>query len=527
MHSFINKTKNLLNHNNFIFFVIYIFISFIIFSRFKGVLLSTSLFSIFFVIFFILIFFFLILRNSISYKDLDQDLKTFIVFIAISSAFITFFQKPAAIFLNDDKIFNLVLLLNYVVRYLSLLSIIGIFYSPAFSILCISCYFLNFTTTEILFEGITKSETDWLPVLEMSMYFILSIFVISLLKKQKYSIRLSNFFTSINPKDILFISLGIHFSNYFFAAIKKLSIGENYLTWISENQTFHLISSRIFLNLNEYFFLDTFSFSKLYNFYSENYILLNSLVLITQIICLFCFFSKKLSLLLLIIYDFFHFMVFIIADIFFYKWMIVNVAFFLVLKKINFPIEKNKKIFFTLIIVIAPYFFFITKLGWFDLNYGHKVDIYAVKENEKEILVPNNYFLSSGFDIKSKIHRIFPKTLELKGLFSKVYAKKNDRYKSCEDITYKKNENYKEIKNKYINTIKKIHYYHLKFPNTNYNLYPHHIYSFKKNKKFEKLDKKEIKYYLLKYKAICNLTLENNKISYNTLIEDAIKVNLN
>lgn len=518
------NTKNILYNNNF-FFVLCIISSFFIFHFLRDILTSTSIFNIYLTLSYIFFLVYIILNYSISYKDLDEDLKYFIIFISVSSATITFFHKPAVTFTDNDTTFNLILLLNYSIRYLCLVSIVGIFVSPAFSIISIGGYFLNYSTSQILLEGITKTKTDWLPVLEVSIYFISSIIILSFLKKQKYFTNVKNLFKKIESKDFLFAGLAVHFSNYFFSSIKKVALGENLLSWILENQTQNLIASRIYLNLRDFYFLDTLSFSSIYDLYSENYILLNATVVITQFLCLLCFFSRKLSLSLLIIYDFFHLMVYIVADIIFYKWILFNIAFFLLLKKISLP-HKNKKIFFTLLILIAPHFFFVVKLGWFDLDYGHKVDVFAVTKEEK-ILVPNNYFLGSSFFFKAKIPKIYNDNVEVGGLFSKTFTKKSERYKLCKDIGYKKNDNYEETRKKFINTIRKIHNYHLKYPNINYNLYPHHIYSLKRDKKFENLDKKKIRYYLFTYEAVCDLSLKKNKITYNILKQETIKVDLN
>jgi hypothetical protein len=174
----------------------------------------------------------------------------------------------------------------------------------------------------------------------------------------------------------LVLALSLFAANYFISGLGKLE-----LDWIGKNRIYELVVSS-YVNgwlafLPETTLLQIVEMLKTFNpfmIFMTMVIELGGLVILAH---------KRVALLVLLSFTLLHIAIFITSGIFFWKWILLASAFFVVLQKIDEAVVKqlfNKSFFVTslLIIYFSPHYFHPARLAWYDTGLSNFYEIEAV-----------------------------------------------------------------------------------------------------------------------------------------------------
>jgi len=200
----------------------------------------------------------------------------------------------------------------------------------------------------------------------------------------------------------IMMASGIHLSNYFHSGWEKLFLPDSTpLTWVLQNPTYFLAIHST--DAGALTILDLFpDRDTLVPFLTWLNIPLNAWVLVIQLYALVSLLSLRGSAWLTFLYDVMHVGIFVLTGIFFWKWIVLNVAFILAFQKMQKGERPSVAIrcLACVIVLVAPILsFHIVKLAWFDT--GGVNDAYFEVANQKgEILrVPSNFFLNKSINV--------------------------------------------------------------------------------------------------------------------------------
>ena len=233
---------------------------------------------------------------------------------------------------------------------------------------------------------------DYLALVEVGQFLILCMLagkVAGIMKDDTQEQRGSLRF----PEIALLFGIAIHFANYFWSAVAKIVLPGGWTSWLTDNPTHALI-----LAANEGGFSPLSTATGLaemaYHFFSgPGVLLLNVVVLLSQFASVVAIAYRRAIISVTLIYDAQHIAIFLLTGIFFWKWILLNfaiVAAASMLRQKNFP--RLTTICCMLMVVAAPMFFTIAKLGWYDTHSFNNLKITAVLKDGREIPLPSNYF---------------------------------------------------------------------------------------------------------------------------------------
>ena len=184
--------------------------------------------------------------------------------------------------------------------------------------------------------------------------------------------------------------------------------------------------------------------------------------------------------------------------------------------KNSFKFSLKKRAILVLITVSLVTLFNLPRFAWLDSKYINDVQIIAVDKNNKDYVVPSNFFLDGSVIAAQHFPNLITdytfNTYITGATEDKTLAKKiNDK---CDEVLVRfeppkeKVEVLKEyIKDYFLRYIKN-------HPHKNYNLFPHHIWSGMVSfKDFANLDKRNIQKIILNFRSFC-LEHDKNKNFY-------------
>lgn len=211
------------------------------------------------------------------------------------------------------------------------------------------------------------------------------------------------FIKNINWKFFIVIILAMIGNWYLLAGYGKLSLG-----WLQENQTFNLYSSvQVFgwlQFLPEYITISLGSFIK-----NNNSFIQISAITIEVLLPIVILMHRRLTLSILSIYIVFHIMIFFLSGIFFWKWIILELAIIFIIfnYKINLCKSKYLLVYFPLLFC-SSVFFKTVDLAWYDSGYVHHYKFHIQTDSNEVLPLDASFF--SPYDVifaQNRFHYLF------------------------------------------------------------------------------------------------------------------------
>jgi len=435
-------------------------------------------------------------------------------------------------FLPEDDNEELVLTIFLLLTWISiLLGFVGI-WRPALAVplLLLMIWQGEFT---FVFFGQRLSYTDNLVVSELGLLLIIGMVLLSHREKltHKYEIRkdFANVSDSVwkmpSPSEIfVLLVVAIHFANYFNSAVKKLGIGPNWWSWTLDSPTQEIMLAAKLqgtLPISHVNWLWT----SVYEVINSNLFFFNFMTIFIQFIAVLAVFRIRWMIILTLLYDATHFIIFFVSGIFFWKWIVFNFAIVAALSTMR---SKKLTNFLSTILVLLialgggvmlvfPSLNSTVSLGWYETSAATFSEIYAVTEDKKRYRIPSNYFLRSSvviaqdqFENAAKINIGYP-------VFSQSIL--HEMVQKADDCTIEPvvipNEVFLSERDKLANYLIRHQEYILSIVDSNgyfnYDLYPHHIWSnpFEFNE-FKQLDKKRITGFEIEFRTVCMDYVDGN-----------------
>jgi len=423
---------------------------------------------------------------------------------------------------NDQK---LVLRIFSILNWISiLLGLFGI-WRPTLAVPMLLMMIWQRTFTDFFYQ-VQLPYTDNLVISELGLLLIIGLVVLSHAKRLSHSSDIRDNFSETddlvrkmpNPSEIfVLLTVSIHFTNYFNSAIKKLLIGPNWWSWTLDNPTQEIILAAKLqgnLPISHIHWLWT----SVYEVISSNLLFFNFMTIFLQFIVIIAIFRIKWMLILTILYDVSHLIIFFVSGIFFWKWIFFNFAIVAALdtfrqKTLSFAIPVVMFFIITVggnLMLVFPSLSSSVSLGWYETNQATLTEMWAVTDDDKRYRVPSNYFLRSSvaiaqdeFESASKINIGFP--VYSQSIMHDQVAKTRDCAVMPIDVPERiylsereRLKTFLTLHQKYILSIVDDDGYF------NFDLYPHHIWSNPfEFTDFRELDKKRIVGFNITFRTIC------------------------
>jgi len=373
--------------------------------------------------------------------------------------------------------------------------------------------------------GIGISSTDYLAVLEFGVYLIVALLFIEAYRSYKRHQKVEERYQQLYVLIVL-VAIAAHFGNYFYSAGAKFALDNDAFTWILENQTHYLtlaadISNVLPLEINETVTAFTHEIVR------DSVLIANTSTFAIQVLAIVGLWRIRHAITLTICYDVMHLFIFLVSGIFFWKWIILNLAIVFSLAQIK-ELKCSRPVFVMLcgVTVTSPLFFNTVTLGWFDSASFNHAYFMAVTNDGKEYEVPSNYFLSASVSVAQQkyLGKPFIGHFET-GTWSGVDNTKSD----LKERMYASNECRLPVgdesemtlhASRILSRFVRLHHKYIlskvdRDGRFDYDLYPHHIWS---NplifRDFYKLDKREIVAYKYIVESGCTY-LSNGEAGYN------------
>jgi hypothetical protein len=362
--------------------------------------------------------------------------------------------------------------------------------------------------------GDSLSQTEFVAVVEVCVFVLLASAVLPLARKIPFLSRVDEPFSSSDHQSAMtkmtLLAICVHLSNYFYSGLAKALLGNNIFSWLLTNHTENMILAH-----NEFGELPIslisgvpeFAFSIL----QSAVLLFNAATFFGQLFAVIAPIRIRWIVLITLFYDAMHIGIFLASGIFFYKWIMLNVAIVSALRYLRSDdTDRMFKVMAMSMVLAAPLLFNVANLAWFDIKSMNHERIYAILDDGSEVEVPSNYW--GTFSIHYAQQR------RLTEFSSNMFPPRNGKIKD-QHVAELANECRIELPPEVssspavpdpgvIEHILSHHRYVLshsdKFGRINYDFYPHHIWSMPwYYPEFEGLDKRRIKAYELVVEAVC------------------------
>jgi hypothetical protein len=206
---------------------------------------------------------------------------------------------------------------------------------------------------------------------------------------------------SLHPVDVLVLTaIALHFGNYFYAGLIKAILGDSPLYWILHNPTELLVLAAWDNSVLPISFdnrLPAFTYELL----SNVRVFTNLFTIGAQLLAVVAILRIRSAIWITVFYDILHSIIFVTTGIFFWKFIILNLAIVASLSRMGIPsFPRRLKMALASIVVCSPYIFHIMpSFAWLDTRSVNEVHLYAVAEDGKEYRVPSNYFLGASITL--------------------------------------------------------------------------------------------------------------------------------
>ncbi len=243
-----------------------------------------------------------------------------------------------------------------------------------------------------LFSVIVISQFNYPELLNYSWFDKELLFKILILFTVFIYLRLV---TTFSPSLFIFLALCLIGSEYFFAGISKLQIGNRVIDWGYRNQLHNLFVSS-YINgwlrfIPEATILQVAGVMKLLDIPLQLY------TLIVELGAILLLFGRRLAILILIGEFLLHLGIFLSSGIFFWKWMVLDVGLIALLWKyqaetVRFLFTRRKAALSVIIIGFAYLYFSPTPAGWFDTRANNFYEFEASDVNGSVYNLSRNFW---------------------------------------------------------------------------------------------------------------------------------------
>ena len=437
--------------------------------------------------------------------------------------------------------FSQIIFLDYG-RYLGIIAAIFAWFRPSWGMVTIT-FVLFFKGAASQIIGSTISYTDYNPLIEVSCLLII-IFMMwfkALNNKKIAALALFKEHDKAAQKNqLLFLekatllAISAHMANYFYSGLKKIKISEAPFDWALDNTTYSLLPNALKLGQLPIAFsaeLTDLVFTSIVHLNT----LSNMLIFIGQLFAIIAIFRVRWLIWITLFHDLTHIIIFLVSGIFFYKWIVLNIAIVLGLKTIQEKTISPLLIATLMVFMVAsPSVFFVAKLGWWDTPALNVERFYAITKDKRAIAIPSNYW--GVFSVTAAQQRFIwrkEKGFLPTGTYGITFGNENvQNAKECnyeldlndneaniigETFSSQKGEEIREfVKNYHEWVLRKS----AEKKNWNYNFFPHHIFSFPwTHSDFRKLDIKDVVAYRYSIKAFCNVNVKDGHLNSQFLKE--------
>lgn len=259
------------------------------------------------------------------------------------------------------------------------LSIFLIYFNPSWVVVFLTQSLLIWQSHQEPLGGFHL--TDIRPVFEILTMFI----TFQVIKK----------FRSIHTNVFIFLALTLHASNYFVPGIVKLEISPNGWEWIFLNELNNLLISSY---VNGWLgFLDERIVLYVAEIIDKTEVIAQVITLLIHLSSIFLLYKKRITLFLFLGFELLHLGIFFASGIFFWAWILVNLGFVYLLKRlpkesISFLYSKRSVLIFYSIVILSPIFYQPIALGWWDSRVNTIFDFVVTTEDGNKFKLNKNDF---------------------------------------------------------------------------------------------------------------------------------------
>ena len=499
---------------------------------------------------------------SIKKSDLPKIMPPLIY---VSSAMASFYIITARSPFLHEEISAQIAIELYLIPIATLLCFIVGFWRPIFA--CFPLLFMNWKKADLseVFEYRLFLE-DFGNISEMGLIFICAFIILGLCERLKskktiFSLNINTIekeLTSYSDKKlhfleyVAFFAIAVHLSNYFYSGWQKIILSPDILNpfyWVTENYTQYLLLTNDQLGLFPLSFNETLS-KLTYQFLDKGYVILNILVLISQLMSLFILRNVRATLFITLFFDIMHIVIFLTTGIFFWKWILLNTSIVIGLTAFgNKQLSNDFKNGLCLVVLCAPMLFFVARLGWFDTKGFNRYHIEAITKNNEIVPLPLSYFWSAsgligqgtlwGTQTRRRPFYFDSLTMAATSSAERMHSANNCKLWMSEEHAkdhpymvenYNPSQYYEENILKDERVYKKINVFfqrHHRFilekqpSKLEFYLYPHHFYAWWWHyPEFQKLDFNDIIGYRLNTEAVC-LGFKDGEFTKDVLAKDS------
>jgi hypothetical protein len=416
---------------------------------------------------------------------------------------------------------------------------------PSFALLPI-CYMLWQKHQLAYVLGIHIDWMDYFTVIESGLLLVVGIVLLSVMKN-RFGLGVLTFSTNrsesdrepanIHPANLLVIlAVALHFGNYFYAGMIKMGLGlQHPMFWVLSNQTQTLMlaaweSGVLPLSFSEPLAAVAYTTLEKIKFFT------NFATLLIQLLAVVAILHLRWAILTTICYDILHVMIFGLTGIFFWKFIILNLAIVAALSVMRLDeIPGRLKLVFCSVVVLSPAIFQIMpSYAWLDTRSMNSVRIIATADDGAEYRVPSNYFL--GASITFAQHRLIwpshgPVTTETWATTRNLEVMQKGL--ACDWGHAEGNlppTTWYVGQNRISNLMRRHHIQILSmaddYGRVKYDLFPHHIFSVPwLFSEFDALDKRRIVKYRYENEALC-LSLKDGQLNRRTMWSSSFDIPL-
>ncbi len=358
------------------------------------------------------------------------------------------------------------------------------FLYPAFVIVPATAVLAKKAIGANLFE-IRISHTDYLAVVEMGLLLGIACIVLARggrIRSAKPTQMLFRCNQQVATVIVFMIGIAAHFSNYFFSGFQKIMLDGGPLFWVFQNPT-HVLSINAWLSGSFPFGPWQETAKLVIELADQSHVLLNIIILLAQLAAV-VFIARRVTMIgLTLFYDLTHIIIFLVSGIFFWKWIILNLALVAAVHRLPKWVEKRSVVAVCIAVVLfAPAIFGIVRLGWYDTRALVISEAFAVTNSGEVIRVPSNYF--GTISITAAQHRLGRYE---KGHFPTVTwgsTQTVDDFEHAIDgcsFDIETRQHFRRTSEQISKTIRLTHLYALQRETLagryNYDLFPHHVWS--------------------------------------------------
>ena len=367
---------------------------------------------------------------------------------------------------------------------------------------------------------------DYVTLLETGGFLILSYLLLALFRrlgmespldlfgKIRSSANADGTISPFHPVDMLVLfAIALHFGNYFYAGMIKATLGDSPIDWVLNNRTELLVLAAWnngVLPVSFHAALPPLTYELIANVR----VVTNSFTIAIQMLAVVAILRIRWAIAVTLCYDLLHLVIFVTTGIFFWKFILLNLAIVAALSVIGMrEIPRRMKYALASTVVCSPLIFTILpSFAWLDTPSVNHVQLYAVTEDGAEFPVPTSYFLGASVNL-AQDRLVWP----AKGPFpTETWGTTRDNTiaKAAQHCDWQRTDDaflrspFGLPREAIEAMVRRNHVQILSMADENghvdYDLFPHHIFSMPwLFRDFKRLDKRRIVAYRYESQAVC------------------------